>query len=415
MKVNVVMPKMGESLNEGTIIEWHKSVGDKVKKDEIIYEITTDKVDTEIPSPVDGVIVEIKVKEHETVPVDTVVAVIETDETVAESGESKLEEENVSKVFNEKKKNIMNEYDFAVKKKEKVENKFLSPLVLNIASKENIPIEKVRKIKGTGVNGRITKKDILNYIASREKIYKTAPDIRINEDDEIISMDTTRKLIMEQMVTSRDKAVHVTSVTEVNMGVIHNFLQKNKKRFLEEENIKLTYTTFIAHAVINAVKEFPLINSQISGNKIIVKPHVNLGIAVALEPNGLVVPNLKKSENLSMRGLAKGIAELGFNARNKKLKPEDVQEGTFSITNYGVFGVELGTPIINYPEVAILGVGSIVKKPVVIEVDGADVIAIKPMLYLTLSHDHRLIDGMLAGKFLNSVKKRLENFDLTNV
>jgi 2-oxoglutarate dehydrogenase E2 component (dihydrolipoamide succinyltransferase) len=199
------------------------------------------------------------------------------------------------------------------------------------------------------------------------------------------------------------------------MSKIYNFLKQNKKRFIEEEKIKFTYITFISHAVINAIKEFPLINSQIDGDKIIVKKNVNLGIAVAVEPNGLIVPNIKQAENLSARGLAKEISELGNKARNKGLKPDDVKGGTFSITNYGVFGLQFGTPIINQPEVAIIGVGSVDKKPVVIEVDGMDTIAVKPIMYLTISHDHRLIDGMLGGKFLKSVKERLENFDFSNI
>lgn len=408
------MPKMGESLTEGTIIAWLKSVGDKVQKDEIIYEITTDKVDTEIPSPVDGVLVEILVREQETVLVDTVVAIIETDaeqvvivedkNAVNNSTESVDVFENVEKVTEHKTKT----------EKEKP-NKFLSPLVLSIANKENIPISEVEKIDGSGLNGRITKNDILQFVNNKEKVVKSAPQININVDDEIIPMDTTRKRIMEHMIKSRDTSVHVTSVTEVDMSKLYNFLKQNKKRFAEEENVKFTYLTFIAHAVINAIKEFPLINSQIDGDKIVMKKHVNLGIAVAVEPNGLIVPNIKNAENLSARGLAKEIASLGNKARNKGLVPDDVKNGTFSISNYGVFGVQFGTPIINQPEVAIIGVGSVDKKPVVVEVDGMDTIAIKPMMYLTISHDHRLIDGMLGGKFLNSVKQRLENFDFSNI
>ncbi len=412
MKVDIAMPKMGESLTEGTIIAWLKAVGDEVKKDEIIYEITTDKVDTEIPSPVDGILIEIKVKEQETVDIDTVVAVIETDSSEAIVVEEKLVPSNNIQDSSETK-NISK----SVKKK-KISNKFFSPLVMSIANKENISFQELDSISGTGADGRVSKKDILNYISNKEKSStqqkKHKAPIVINAEDEIIPMDTTRKRIMEHMIMSRDTAVHVSSVTEVDMSKLYNFLKQNKKRFLEEEKIKFTYMTFISHAVINAIKEFPLINSQIDGENIVVKKHINLGIAVAVEPNGLIVPNIKNAENLSARGLAKEIALLGNNARNKGLKPDDVKNGTFSITNYGVFGLQFGTPIINQPEVAILGVGSVDKKPVVIELDGIDTIAIKPMMYLTISHDHRLIDGMLGGKFLNSVKERLENFDLSN-
>lgn len=414
MKINIVMPKMGESLTEGTIIAWLKSVGDKVQKDEIIYEITTDKVDTEIPSPVDGILVEILVKEQETVLVDTVVAIIETDSTqVVISDEKSVE--NLQSVKDENIAEIAQTEEKQIKVEKEKSNQFLSPLVLSIANKENIPISEVEKIAGTGLNGRITKNDILQFVNNKEKLVKSAPIITVNSEDEIIPMDTTRKRIMEHMIKSRDTSVHVTSVTEVDMSKLYNFLKQNKKRFAEEENVKFTYLTFISHAVINAIKEFPLINSQIEGEKIVMKKHVNLGIAVAVEPNGLIVPNIKNAENLSARGLAKEIASLGNKARNKGLVPDDVKNGTFSISNYGVFGVHFGTPIINQPEVAILGVGSVDKKPVVVEIDGLDTIAIKPMMYLTISHDHRLIDGMLGGKFLNSIKQRLENFDFSNI
>jgi len=414
MKINIVMPKMGESLTEGTIIAWLKSVGDKVQKDEIIYEITTDKVDTEIPSPVDGVLVEILVKEQETVLVDTVVAIIETDASqVVISDEQNNDKSSSIEVDNSKIVTQTEEKQIKVEKEKS--NQFLSPLVLSIANKENIPISEVEKIAGTGLNGRITKNDILQFVNIKEKLVKSAPIITANSEDEIIPMDATRKRIMEHMIKSRDTSVHVTSVTEVDMSKLYNFLKQNKKRFAEEENVKFTYLTFISHAVINAIKEFPLINAQIDGDKIVMKKHVNLGIAVAVEPNGLIVPNIKNAENLSARGLAKEIASLGNKARNKGLVPDDVKNGTFSISNYGVFGVQFGTPIINQPEVAILGVGSVDKKPVVVEIDGLDTIAIKPMMYLTISHDHRLIDGMLGGKFLNSVKQRLENFDFSNI
>jgi len=421
MKIDVVMPKMGESLTEGTIIAWLKSVGDKVQKDEIIYEITTDKVDTEIPSPVDGILVEIKVKEHETVDVDTVVAIIETDSAqaviVEESSVSSIKNQESSDLEEVKKDTLISK----TPKEKSISNKFFSPLVMNIANKENVTFSELESISGTGDNGRVSKKDILNYIANRTSQKSTTPtktvltSTPIDSEDEIIPMDTTRKRIMEHMIKSKNTSVHVTSVTEVDMSRIYNFMQKNKKRFLEEEKIKFTYMTFISHSVVNAIKEFPLINSQIVGENIVVKKHVNLGIAVAVEPNGLIVPNIKNAENLSARGMAKEIASLGNKSRTKGLKPDDVQNGTFSITNYGVFGVQLGTPIINQPEVAIIGVGSVDKKPVVVEVEGLDTIAIKPMMYLTISHDHRLIDGMLGGKFLNSVKQRLENFDFSNI
>jgi 2-oxoglutarate dehydrogenase complex dihydrolipoamide succinyltransferase (E2) component len=417
MKIDVVMPKMGESLTEGTIIAWLKSVGDKVQKDEIIYEITTDKVDTEIPSPADGILVEIKVNEHETVPVDTVVGIIESDSSQAVLVETKPQE-SVTPIVTTVDNSIKEEAKVKIEKSQSTSSKFFSPLVMSIASKNNITFEELESINGTGTNGRVAKKDILNYIS--KKVITTKPKVverslESNSDNEIIPMDATRKRIMEHMIKSRDTSVHVTSVTEVDMSKIYNFMKLNKKRFLEEEKIKFTYMTFISHAVVNAIKEYPLINSQINGEDIIVKKHVNLGIAVAVEPNGLIVPNIKNAENLSARGMAKEISSIGNKARNKGLKPEDVMDGTFTITNYGVFGLQLGTPIINQPELAILGVGSVDKRTVVVEVDGSDTISIKPMMYLTISHDHRLIDGMLGGKFLISIKDRLENFDFSNI
>lgn len=418
MKIDVVMPKMGESLTEGTIIAWLKSVGDKVQKDEIIYEITTDKVDTEIPSPADGILVEIKVNEHETVPVDTVVGIIESDSSQAVLVETKPKEA-AKPIVQTEDNSIKEEGNVKIEKSKNTSSKFFSPLVMSIASKNNITFEELESINGTGTNGRVSKKDILNYI-SNKVITTTKPkvverSVESNSDNEIIPMDATRKRIMEHMIKSRDTSVHVTSVTEVDMSKIYNFMKMNKKRFQEEEKIKFTYMTFISHAVVNAIKEYPLINSQIIGEDIIVKKHVNLGIAVAVEPNGLIVPNIKNAENLSARGMAKEISSMGNKARNKGLKPDDVMDGTFTITNYGVFGLQLGTPIINQPELAILGVGSVDKRTVVVEVNGADAIAIKPMMYLTISHDHRLIDGMLGGKFLISIKDRLENFDFSNI
>ncbi len=419
MKIDVAMPKMGESLTEGTIIAWLKAVGDEVKKDEIIYEITTDKVDTEIPSPVDGILVEIKVKENETVDVDTIVAVIETESSEAVIVEEKQDSSSKNQETSNTK--VVKETTLVSKTQNEKSNssKFFSPLVMNIANKENVTIEELENITGTGANERVSKKDILNYISNRGKPIATSnpsPSTAVvSSDDEIIPMDTTRKRIMEHMIKSRDTSVHVSSVTEVDMSKIYNFMKLNKKRFIEEEKIKFTYMTFISHAVVNAIKEYPLINSKIDGENIIVKKYVNLGIAVAVEPNGLIVPNIKHAENLSARGLAKEISSIGNKARNKGLKPDDVKNGTFTITNYGVFGLQFGTPIINQPEVAILGVGSVDKKPVVVEVDGYDTIAIKPIMYLTISHDHRLIDGMLGGKFLNSLKERLEKFDFSNI
>jgi 2-oxoglutarate dehydrogenase E2 component (dihydrolipoamide succinyltransferase) len=419
--IDIPMPKMGESVMEGTIIKWHKNVGDKVNVDEIIYEISTDKVDTEVPSPVEGTLAEIIVKENETVEVDTIVARISTSGGLVVS---KKKEETVKKV---EEKVVESKPQVAAKTAKPDSNKFYSPLVMNIARKENVSFDELENINGNGVQGRVTKNDILKYISDRKEGKVSAPvstkslepakapvKLEAGEGTKIIPMDNIRKRIMHHMKNSRDTSVHVSAMIEVDMSKIYNFVKANKSKFANE-GIKLTYMPFISYACIRALKEFPLMNASIDGENIVVKNYINLGIAVAVEPNGLIVPNIKNSDEKNIRGLAKAIAELGQKSKNKGLVPDDIVDGTFSITNYGVFGTEFGTPIINQPEVAILGVGTIIKKPVVVEIDGADSIAIKPMMYLSLSHDHRLVDGMLGGQYLKYMKETLENFDTSIV
>lgn len=424
--IDVPMPKMGESVMDGTIIKWHKQAGEKVSRDEIIFEISTDKVDTEVPSPVDGILEEILFKENENVNVGVAVAKIRTttglvkEKAVLKEDQEQVKDHEQEKAFIPKQ---------STNKEQLSTNKFYSPLVLNIARAEGISFNELEIIEGTGIEGRVTKNDVMNYLQNKrsgklftqvlpsETIETTKPAAEAKsfsgQPVDVIQMDNTRQRIMQHMVNSRDTSVHVTAVMEVDMSKIHNFVEKNRDGFANE-GIKLTYLPFISFAVVKALKEFPLMNSSIEGKNILTKKFINLGIAVAVEPNGLIVPNIKNAEEKSIRGLAKSIADLGSRARTKKLVPEDVVNGTFSITNYGVFGSLFGTPIINQPEVGILGVGAVTKKPVVIDVDGSDAIVIKPMMYLSLSHDHRLIDGMLGGKFLKSVKETLENFD-TNV
>ena len=420
-EVEIPMPKMGESITEGTIIKWHKKVGDEIKQDEILYEITTDKVDTEVPSPVDGVVTDILFPEMETVEVGVTIAKILTKSgyTVIEKQKEKpevkyRESDSATTKENQNQKNE--------KLKIKSTHKFYSPLVLNIAAKEGVTQKELESIQGSGVNGRVTKRDILNYIKNRgTSITTSAPSIEgtlsSNSDtaSETIPMDNIRKRIMEHMIKSRDTSVHVSEIMEVDMTRIYNFLKTNKERIAKEDNVKLTYMSFISYAAVRALKEYPLVNASLDGENIILKKNINLGIAVAVEPNGLIVPNIKNADEKNVRGLAKAISGLSYKARNKGLSPDDISGGTFSITNYGVFGALFGTPIINQPEVAILGVGAVVKKPVVIEVEGSDTIGIKPMMYLSLSHDHRLVDGMLGGMFLKYIKDALESFDVGSV
>ncbi len=447
--LSIQMPKMGESVMEGTIIKWHKKVGEKIKKDETIFEISTDKVDTEVPSPAEGVLAEILVAEQETVEVGTVVAKLSTGSSVytakekpAPPAEEKIQtpatidnvEEPVSMHDNFSSVNLT-----TANTQGKVSS-FLSPLVLNIARKENVSFDEIAQIKGTGLEGRVTKKDILSYIENRAVAKTNAPQTAkepvktiaeetapasynyssvqpsySSSDVEIISMDNIRQKIMQHMVNSRDTSVHVSAMLEVDMSRIYNFIQRKRDEFQKKENIKLTYMPFIARACVKGLQQFPLINASIEGSSIVKKKFINLGIAVAVEPTGLIVPNIKAANDKSLIGLARSINDLAVRARTKKLTPDDITSGTFTITNYGVFGTIFGTPIINQPEVAILGVGTVVKKPVVVEVDGADTIAIKPIMALTLSHDHRLVDGMLGGKFLKFLKDSLENFDSSEI
>lgn len=420
--VDLPMPKMGESIVEGTIIKWHKKVGESVKVDEIIYEISTDKVDTEVPSPVEGIISEILFKENDTVEVGVTVARIST-----KSGYVKVDEPKKEETKKEEPKPAAAVPNKAVpttvkSERPKSSNKFFSPVVLNIASKEGITTSELESLSGTGIGGRVTKKDVLGYLNNKGSVQSVATPELNNTfsktsfgEKEIIPMDNIRKRIMQHMIKSRDTSVHVSEIMEVDMTKIHNFIEANKERLRKEDNVKLTYMAFITTAAIRALKEYPLVNASIDGENIIMKKNINLGIAVAVDPNGLIVPNIKNADEKNIRGIAKAIAEISNKARNKGLTPDDIMDGTFSITNYGVFGALFGTPIINQPEVAILGVGAVVKKPVVIEVDGTDTIGIKPMMYLTLSHDHRLVDGMLGGMFLKYIKDSLEKFDVSSV
>ena len=417
--IDVPMPKMGESVMEGTILKWHKKVGDKVSRDEIIFEISTDKVDTEVPSPIDGTLSEILFGENSTVAVGVAVAKISTSGGIVKPKlEQKIEHD-------QEKKTVVT---FSPRQTIVTSNRFYSPLVLSIARTEGISMSELETIPGNGIGGRLSKNDLLSYIQSGKR-GTTVPFSKTESDsvpstptqknipgqrEEIIPMDNNRQRIMHHMLNSKNTSVHVSAMIEVDMSRIYNFIEKNRDTF-SNEGVKLTYMPFISFAVIKGLKEFPLMNASIDGNNIVMKKYINLGIAVAVEPNGLIVPNIKNADERNIRGLAKSIADIGNRARTKKLVPDDIVDGTFSITNYGVFGSLFGTPIINQPEVGILGIGAVTKKPVVIESNGIESIAIKPMMYLSLSHDHRLVDGMLGGKFLKSVKETLENFDTSVV
>jgi len=418
MRIEVVMPQMGESVAEGTIIKWHKQPGDMIKRDEILLEISTDKVDSEIPSSHEGKLAEIVVQEGETVDVGTTIAYLETDkevevESTSKNGqgkpESKSEPTAVETSGTEPAPALQ---ETTVETKRRSGKDFYSPLVRSIASKEGVSQSELQSIEGTGVGGRVRKQDLLKYLEQRQK---GAPSRRVEaikytgpmENVEVVPMDNMRKSIAKHMRISLDTSTHVYSVAEVDMSSVVSFRDQHKGQFQKDEGFKLTYTPFIIDATVKTLKDFPRINASVDMDKgeLLVKKFINIGIAVAIE-DGLIVPVIKNADERNFLGFARETYRLAEKARNKDLEPDDVQNGTFTITNPGVFGNLFGLPIINQPQLAILGVGAIKKKAVVIH----DAIAIRPMMYLSLSYDHRIIDGALGGQFLQRIVQYLEEF-----
>jgi 2-oxoglutarate dehydrogenase E2 component (dihydrolipoamide succinyltransferase) len=409
MAANVIMPQMGESIFEGTVTKWLKKVGDPVKRDEPLFEISTDKVDSEIPAPASGVLSEIRVKEGETVQINTVVAVI--DEQGRAQAAAPTEEEEGPHIAKSEAPSRA--------KADKVEatpTARSSPLVRRIAKVENVNLS---ELEGTGLGGRITKKDILGYLEERERVAEvTRPIVQqaaeemagtggiVTDRIEVVPMSVMRKSIAEHMVASRRTAAHVTTVFEVDMTRIVSLKNQYTQEFLSKEGIKLSYMPFFIKTVSAGLKEFPVVNASIQDTNIVYKKDINIGVAVALDW-GLIVPVIKNADEKSFLGLARASVDLAKRARKKRLTPEDVQNGTFTITNPGVFGSLLGAPIINQPQVAILCIGAITKRPVVIN----DAIAIRSMVYLTLTFDHRLIDGAVADQFMASIKVKLESWE----
>ena len=428
---NVVMPQMGESIAEGTIVRWIKKVGDAIDRDEPLFEISTDKVDAEIPSPAAGVLTEIKVQEGETVAVNSVVATIgnagdaagpsPTPAALPEAAVGQTEASPAAAVRAPEKPRTaaragaapQDGSDDDAQADEDARRHKSSPLVRRIAQEHHVDIA---QIQGTGLSGRVTKQDILDYIESakaRETPAPAAPPaapqggpvFKSGENVQVVPMSVMRKKIAEHMVLSAHTSPHVYSVYEVNFARVAA-LREKKKAAYEAAGARLTFTAFIAKAAIDALRQFPIVNASIDGDNIVYKKDINLGIAVALD-NGLVVPVIRNADEKNLLGLSRAINDVANRARTKKLNPEEVQSGTFTITNPGIFGALYGLPLINQPQVAILGVGAIEKRPVVID----DAIAIRPVCHLTLGHDHRLVDGADAGRFLAFLKDRLENFD----
>ncbi|MBK9506717.1 MAG: dihydrolipoamide acetyltransferase family protein [Chitinophagales bacterium] len=426
----LIMPKLGESIMEATILKWLKKEGDSVELDEAVLEIATDKVDSEVPSPFAGKITSILFKEGDVVQIGKAIAII--DGAGNGSGAAVIETPVKQEVKTEAPKQVVVET--------KVEatpviagDRFYSPLVLNIAREEGISMSELERIPGTGKDDRVTKSDILNYLQNRgnvttqqtvqvEKPVTQAPvvqeksspvvqSVSSNGNNEIVEMDRMRKLIADHMVMSKKTSPHVTSYVEVDMTPIVEWRNKIKPKFEKREGQKITFTPIFIEAIAKAIKDFPGINISVDGYNLIYKKDINIGMAAALPTGNLIVPVIKNADRMNLVGLTAAVNDYATRARINKLKPDEIQDGTFTLTNVGSFGSLMGTPIINQPQVAILAVGAIKKKPVVLETVHGDVIAIRHMMFMSMSYDHRVVDGMLGGSFLKRVADYLEGFD----
>lgn len=424
--VDIVMPKLGESIMEATILKWHKQAGDQIKMDETLLEIATDKVDSEVPSTAEGTIHEILFNVNDVVPIGKTIARINTVNSNSFTSTPVVQIQTPTVSHN----TISSIPLEAPSQKYSTSNsRFYSPLVLTIASNESVSMVELENIFGTGNEGRVTKKDILQYVNERSQkgvtsiqevtIVNTPTSIAQHNTQittysgnvEIIEMDRMRKLIADHMVRSKHTSPHVTSFTEADVSNMVLWREKVKKEFEKREGTKITFTPLFIEAIVKCIKRFPLMNCSIDGDKIIIKKDINIGMATALQSGNLIVPVIKNADQLNLVGLAKQVNTLADNARNGKLKPDDTSNGTFTITNVGSFGSLMGTPIINQPQVAILAVGIIKKRPVVVETPHGDSIAIRHMMYLSMSYDHRIVDGSLGATFLTAVAKELENFN----
>ena len=463
--VDLVLPKLGESIMEATILKWHKKVGDSVQLDETILDIATDKVDSEIPSTVEGFITEILFEVNSIVPIGTVIAKIQTQQEIVDSitpmvmvakEPSKQEENKVEEAPIEKE--IAIPYIPANNESTIVESKFYSPLVMNIAQNEGVSMQELQFIKGTGAQGRITKKDIIAYITNKKivgnnnqsadnqinnnfnssidtkgilikptSIYDTneglltasinsklanPAEVVVQGHTEILEMDRMRKLIAKHMVDSVQTSAHVTSFVEADVTNMVVWRDKVKQLFEKREGIKITFTPMFLECIASVLEQYPMINSSLQGDQIILKKDINIGMATALPTGNLIVPVIKGANQLSIVGLSKAVNNLAIAARNNQLNPQDTQGGTFTVTNVGTFGSLMGTPIINQPQVAILALGAIKKRPVVVETPSGDAILVRHMMYISMSYDHRIVDGAMGSKFLADVAKAFEAWDV---
>ena len=433
----LLLPSMGEGVMEATVIEWLFREGDFVAEDDSVVEIATDKVDSDVPTPVSGKIVKILVEKDQVAKVGEPIAILEIqgEETAdAQPEADKKEEETKEEIVEDKVVDLLEEpfKIVPVSMPVSIEGMNLSPLVRSIIQEENITEEELKSIQGRGLEGRITKEDILEFVSNRgntkpaqqpkavesnassapKPVQASAPAVTANEGDEIIQMDRMRKIIAENMLLSKQISPHVSSFIETDVTNIVKWRAKNKSSFEKREGEKLTYMPIFVRAVVKAIQDFPMINISVDGDKIIKRKNINIGIATALPDGNLIVPVIKNADQLSLSGLTKAINAVVDKARNKKLSPQDIQGATYTISNIGTFGNLMGTPIIPQPQVAILAIGAIVKKPAVLETPQGDVIAIRQKMFMSHSYDHRVVDGSLGGLFLKRVNDYLEEFDL---
>jgi 2-oxoglutarate dehydrogenase E2 component (dihydrolipoamide succinyltransferase) len=439
-QVEVLLPKMGESVAEATIIKWLKNEGDRIEADEPIIEIATDKVDSEVPAPAAGILLKKSCKEGDVVQVGQIIAVIgdeNNNQTTTQPIANNPNTETIKVSTNGNgttiaaKTELISTADFP---KNGGSSRFYSPLVKSIAKTEGISFEELETITGTGLGGRVTKKDILAYLPHKGKTQTTPiqqihtektpvsqeskpavthkPTVWIGANDEIIEMDRMRKLIAEHMVMSKQTSPHVTSYVEVDVTNMVLWREKNKKTFEAKHKEKITFTPLIIEAIVKAIKDFPMINISVDGDKIIKRKEINIGMATALPSGNLIVPVIKNADRLNLLGLTQAVNDLANRARNNQLKPEEIQGGTYTLTNVGTFGNVMGTPIINQPQVAIMAAGAIRKKPAVIETPLGDTIGIRHLMFLSHAYDHRVVDGALGGSFVRKVADYLEQFDL---
>lgn len=430
----LILPSMGEGVMEATIISWLFNEGDQVNEDDSVVEIATDKVDSDVPTPVSGKIVKILKHKDEVAKIGEAIAILEI------AGENSANEvqvqsaETISQPIETPAPEVVSELEKPLVSSTPQEfsgDLYLSPLVKSIAQEENISETELKSIKGSGLEGRITKEDILAFVKNRGnqvKIEETSPSLPLSnsptlqlsnsptlplsDGDEIIPMDRVRKLIADAMVNSKKTSPHVTSFIESDVTNVVKWRAKNKDIFEKREGEKLTFMPIFVKAVVKAIQDFPMINVSVDGEKIIKKRNINIGMATALPDGNLIVPVIKNADQLSLSGLAKAINDLAYRARNKKLKPEDTQGATYTISNVGTFGNLMGTPIIPQPQVAILAIGAIVKKPAVIETKDGDMIGIRQLMFMSHSYDHRVVDGSLGGMFLKHVHDYLQNWDM---